>query len=542
VVTADFNGDGKLDLALTSTPLAPAPGNLVSLLLGNGDGTFGAPVLFGTGSQAYSAAVGDFDGGGAADLAVANGVSNTVSVLLNTQGTLVATASSANPSLYGETVSFATTVAASVTGVNTPTGSVTLMNGSVTLGSGTLSNGTATVTTHALTTGADSLSVIYSGDSHFQPHTITFAQTVQPVGTSTALTSSANPSSDQQSVTFTATVTANTTATPVGSVTFLDGATTLGSSTLNSSGAATFTTSTLSMGTQSITASYGGNSNFTTSTSPAMNQIVGKANTTTSLSSSSTSGNLVLTATVASAASGTPTGTVTFMDGSTQLGNSPLGANGTATISTTNLSDGAQSITATYSGNSNFNASTSSADSVTAGFQLTASALSPGSVTPGQSATASITVAPSNGFNPSGVTFTCSVTPTQTPAPTCSVGTISVANDTGSATLTVSTTASTAAQASLAGRSGALLVFGLLIPAMLLSSVGKGAEHRRRLLSFLAIAFVAGCCLLQAACGGGGGSTQTGGSSGTPAGSYTVNVTGTANGVQHTATTNLTVQ
>jgi len=54
----DFNGDGKLDLALTSTPLGSSPGNLVSLLLGNGDGTFGAPALFGAGYLSYSSAVG----------------------------------------------------------------------------------------------------------------------------------------------------------------------------------------------------------------------------------------------------------------------------------------------------------------------------------------------------------------------------------------------------------------------------------------------------------------------------------------------------
>src|SRR5215813_12553524 len=51
VVMADFNGDGKLDLALTSTPLASSAGNLLSLLPGNGDGTFRAPTVFGTGSE-----------------------------------------------------------------------------------------------------------------------------------------------------------------------------------------------------------------------------------------------------------------------------------------------------------------------------------------------------------------------------------------------------------------------------------------------------------------------------------------------------------
>ena len=81
--------------------------------------------------------------------------------------------------------------------------------------------------------------------------------------------SSANPSVFGQSVTFTATVTANApgSGTPTGTVTFMDGSTTLGTGTLNGSGVATFSTSGLSVGSHSITAVYGGDTDFTTSTS-----------------------------------------------------------------------------------------------------------------------------------------------------------------------------------------------------------------------------------------------------------------------------------
>ena len=73
----DLNGDGKPDLAV-----ANYGSNTVSVLLGNGDGGFGAKTDFATGSDPYSVAIGDLNGDGKPDLAVANSSSNTVSVLL----------------------------------------------------------------------------------------------------------------------------------------------------------------------------------------------------------------------------------------------------------------------------------------------------------------------------------------------------------------------------------------------------------------------------------------------------------------------------
>ena len=84
-------------------------------------------------------------------------------------------------------------------------------------------------------------------------------------------------------MTFTATVTAASpgSGTPTGSVTFYDGTTILGTGSLRGSGTATFTTSSLAVGTHAITAVYGGDANFTTSTSSAVNQGVNQATTTT---------------------------------------------------------------------------------------------------------------------------------------------------------------------------------------------------------------------------------------------------------------------
>jgi hypothetical protein len=96
---------------------------------------------------------------------------------------------------------------------------------------------------------------------------------VIPASTMTGLASSANPSASGSSVTFTATVSAQY-ATPGGTVTFKDGANTLGTGTLNASGVATYTTSALGVGSHSITAAYGGATYFAGSTSLPLNQVV----------------------------------------------------------------------------------------------------------------------------------------------------------------------------------------------------------------------------------------------------------------------------
>jgi hypothetical protein len=184
--------------------------------------------------------------------------------------------------------------------------------------------------------------------------------------TTTTLTANPNPVTVGSSVTFTASVTSSGSAIPTGTVAFRDGATVLGSSSLNSSGLATFLTSSLSAGSHSITAIYGGNATNGSSTSSVLSETVNAAvsATTTALSASPNPAvlgtSVTFTAAVTTSGSNVPTGTVTFKDGATVLGGTALNASGTATYSTTGLSTGSHSITALYGGDSKNSGSTSS--------------------------------------------------------------------------------------------------------------------------------------------------------------------------------------
>jgi VCBS repeat-containing protein len=186
--------------------------------------------------------------------------------------------SSANPSVYGQRVTLVALVLPDTWDSGMPTGTVTFMDGGVVLGTGTLNAwGLATCTTTSLSVGSHSITVVYSGPADFNGSSSpVLTQKVNKAKTSVRVTSSANPSVSGQSVTFTATVVATEpgSGTPTGKVTFKDGSRILGTGTLDASGQATYTTSSLSVGNHSITAVYGGDGNYSGSTSSALSQKV----------------------------------------------------------------------------------------------------------------------------------------------------------------------------------------------------------------------------------------------------------------------------
>ena len=120
-------------------------------------------------------------------------------------------------------------------------------------------------------------------------------------------------------------------------------------------------TSTLSAGTDYIKAVYAGDSNFLGSTSKAVKQVVSKATTTlaSSLNPSNFGQSVTFTASVTPQFSGTVKGSVTFYDGTTALKTASL-YGGVAKFTTSTLTSGAHSITATYNGNANFISSSAS--------------------------------------------------------------------------------------------------------------------------------------------------------------------------------------
>ena len=178
----DFNGDGKLDLAVGSYS------NAVSVLAGNGDGTFQAAVAFeakyffpyAEDSYPYSIAVGDFNGDGELDLAVADVADlGYASVLLNTTVELPATTttlqSSLNPSTVGQSVTFTATVSSyrgnAYQNRDLLQRGYQFEHGDDSVGLVTLSNGAATFTTSALGVGIQSITAFYGSNSSFRSST-----------------------------------------------------------------------------------------------------------------------------------------------------------------------------------------------------------------------------------------------------------------------------------------------------------------------------------------------------------------------------------
>ncbi len=425
VAVGDFNGDGKLDLAT-----ANYGSNNVSILLGNGDGTFQAAVNYGAGSYPISITVGDFNGDGKLDLATANYGSNNISILLGKGDGTFQTAANYGVGSYP--------ISIAVGNFN---------------GDGKLDLAVANVSSNnvSILTGA--------GDGTFSEPLI---QTISALPT---VSLSAAP-------TFSGTVVGQTSSPQ--------------DVTLTNTGAVDL----------SITA-VGVTGDFAIATNHCGATLAAAASCTVSLTFSPTAG-------------GTRTGTLSFTD------------NGANSPQTVNLTGQGQD------------------------FSLTARTTSQ-TVSPGVTANFDLLLSPEGGFNQT-VDLACSGAPQ---GATCTVTPASVTLD-GSNNASVGLKVTTTGNALLVPgdpgnmpppsgglpMAGWLAIFSLVAVAALAKFSPQGGRARR-LAPFATLALLA---MLAVACGGGSASSSASSSSGTPAGTYTLTVTGKSGSLTHTANVTLKVQ
>ncbi|MGC9989947.1 MAG: FG-GAP-like repeat-containing protein, partial [Terriglobales bacterium] len=362
LAVADVNGDGKPDLLVANECAIGSncgSSGKVGVLLGNGDGTFQAPVTYSSGGQfPYSLAVGDVNGDGKPDLVVTNLYENSGStngslgVLLgNGDGTFRKGSTTMIPA-YG--------LGAIVFSDFNGDGKLDVASGDG-YGDGILllGNGNGTFQSF-MTLGAGGFGIA-AGDFNLDGKPdlavggVAILLNITGEATTTTLFSSHNPSSLNQRTTFTATV-SSPVGIPAGKVTFMNGTTALATKTLIG-GAASFATSNLPAGMNSITAVYGGGgeANFGASTSAAVNQSVLTPTATTLSSSANPSGygqKVTFTAVVTSGAGAPADGeTVSFVEDLTILGSKKL-SGGSASFTTSALPVGTHLITAVYGGDS----------------------------------------------------------------------------------------------------------------------------------------------------------------------------------------------
>jgi hypothetical protein len=462
-----------------------------------------------------------------------------VQVVSPAQTTTVVTATP-DPGIAGRAVRLTATIT-ETNGSGQITGTVTFTEGTTNLGTVAVSGGAASISP-VLAPGAHTIVATYSGDRNNSASvSAAFPITVILATTSTTIASSASPAIVLSSITFTASVAGNG-GMPTGVVTFSADGATIGTGTLNASGVATFSTSTLGVGSHTITASYGGDVDDSSSSSAALTQIVGSIPTTTGLGASATAGpnpQTIFVATVVGASGPTPTGTVTFTDGSKFIGSSTLDSTGVATLSP-DLATGSYNVVASYGGDAIHGPSTSQTElisSTAAGFNIV---VAPPNLTlaVSQNGTLGITVSSNNNFADT-IGLGCSSVPF---AVNChfSSNTINLAAG-GSQTiqLTIDTNnplsgGTTAMNAS----KGSSSLAGLFFPASLVFGIVCWRFRRKNavVLTALLVLLFSGATLATGCSGGFSQSTAA-------PGTYSIQVTGVGanSNITHYGTVTLTI-
>ncbi len=386
IITGDFDGDGIIDIAALSGASSGEPSNVV-IFPGRGQGDFLAPNQFPVSSGPTQLVAASLSNTVALDIVTTNIIANTISVLVNHGANTLALTSSVNPSAVFQSVTLTATVKPEFPGSGTRSGSVIFADGSKTLGTASInSSGSGSLTTTFTGAGSHSLVAVFGGNSSFVGgSSATLTQAVTKAVPTVSLASSVDPSAFGQLVGLTVTVsTVGAGAPATGRVNLVSGGSVILNGVLDNTGRIVLNTSSLPIGANVITAQYAGDVNYTAANSLPLTQTVNKSATTTSITevpNPSVFGQAVVisaTVTASGGGSGVPSGTVSFSDGGDPLGTVPLDGNGKASITANSFAVGAHIITAAYSGDSNFLASSSDASPQTVNRSSTTTALSGG--------------------------------------------------------------------------------------------------------------------------------------------------------------------
>ena len=389
VAVADVNADGKPDLVVANTCNIgiDCTNGVVGVLLGNGDGTFQAAVIYGSGGwEADSVAVANMNGDGTPNLVVANlcvsstnCANGTVSMLINLLGPVASITGGYfnGVQIVGTTSYFPQDVvltnigetAMTVTSVTISGPPFAIIDNYCMKGVQPFTHCDIVVTFTPTAAGSASGSLVFKDNaSNGTTQTVTLSGTgvAKPVATSTSVTGSLYPFSFYgQSVTLRAVIDPSAYGVvPTGTVTFVSGTTTLGTATVvpAAHGGAcpifcavgSLNTTLLAPGLDVIAATYNGDATFSPSSGTTTQQVNLATTTLTSgLNPSYVFQSVTLTATVTGNYVVSPTGPVTFKQGATTLGTATL-VNGQASISNTYTASGTFSTTAVYSGNADY--------------------------------------------------------------------------------------------------------------------------------------------------------------------------------------------
>lgn len=561
IAVGDFNGDGNTDLAIESLGMVGStPAVLVDVFLGKGDGTFTsftAEMAVGGQTNAYSIAAADFNGDGKTDLLLSD--DQEVGIFLsNGDGTFTASATAPGAT---SSPNWNSVAIGDFNGDGNP--DVAVVNSDLQTAAILLTQPSAAASAKLTAvavpgSGTRNVEAQYPGTTLLgASNSTTIALIGSQLPTSLTLASSLNSAAYGQQLMLTATLTPyldQSLATDGETVTFLNNGTSIGTGTL-SAGVATLNVDSLPSGTDSITATYAGDSNFAPATAKAISLVVAAPAPTATISP----GSLTFASQTVGSTSATQTVTLTN-SGAAALAISSISASGdfaesqscgtslaaetdcTISVTFTPTASGSRTGTLTISDNASGSPQTAALSGTGSSVSITPPSASNGlSISaPGGTATVTLQIGSAGGFSGT-VNLTCLVTYTGTGTPndppTCSLNpsqeTIS-AGGSANVTLTVNTTAGSIAMLRSLGGGMTLAALAILIFVP--------RKHRRGLMMLLVVGLVS--AMACTACGGSSsGITNSGNpNSGTTAGSYKVAVTATSGGATATATIPFTVQ